>query len=422
MQALDKNVRFNTEKYIIYGLLVGMLLGGLVGTLMGSGAAAFGFLGDLFLNALKMIIVPLILFSMISGVTALGNVKRLGRLGAATVVYYLVTTGIAVIIGIIVVNILRPGTGFTPETMPAVRGDAPAGEFSFLDVILNMFPPNIVQAMADTNVMPLIVFALILGSVLTTFGKRSEQVIEIINVLNDAILKIVHIIMLFAPIGVFGLVAGKLGAEGGGAAFWVELVKLSKYMLAVLIGLFVHGVVALPLILYLISRRSPWLYFRQVGKALATAFSTASSSATLPVTLDSVRTNAGVSNKTASFVLPLGATINMDGTALYEAVAAIFIAQLYGISLSFGAQVTIIFTATLASIGAAGIPQAGLVTMVIVLQAVNLPTEGIGAILAVDWFLDRCRTTVNVWGDSVGCAVIDQKLHANEQHVGSGVN
>jgi Na+/H+-dicarboxylate symporter len=170
------------------------------------------------------------------------------------------------------------------------------------------------------------------------------------------------------------------------------------------------------------SRRSPWLYFRQIGKALATAFSTASSSATLPVTLESVEKNGRVSNKTASFVLPLGATINMDGTALYEAVAAIFIAQLYGISLSFGAQVTIIFTATLASIGAAGIPQAGLVTMVIVLQAVNLPTEGIGAILAVDWFLDRCRTTVNVWGDSVGCAVIDQKLYANEQPVGSAAN
>lgn len=407
-------MRFNAEKYIIYGLLVGMILGGLVGVLMGPNAAKFGFLGDLFLNALKMIIVPLIIFSMISGVTALGNVRKLGRLGAATIVYYMVTTGMAVIVGIIIVNIIQPGTGFAPETLQQGQGST-AGQFSFLDVILNMFPPNIVQAMAETNVMPLIVFSLLLGSVLTTLGGRAKQVIEIINVLNDAILKIVRLIMLFAPIGVFGLVAGKLGAEGGGAAFWVELVKLSKYMLAVIVGLIVHGVVVLPLLLYLFSKRSPFTYFRQVGQALVTAFSTASSSATLPVTLESVELNAGVSNKTASFVLPLGATINMDGTALYEAVAAIFIAQLYGIHLSLGAQVTIVFTATLASIGAAGIPQAGLVTMVIVLQAVNLPTEGIGAILAVDWFLDRCRTTVNVWGDSVGCAVIDNRLYKGEQ-------
>jgi Na+/H+-dicarboxylate symporter len=407
-------MRFNTEKYIIYGLLVGMILGGLVGVILGPNAAKFGFLGDLFLNALKMIIVPLIIFSMISGVTALGNVRKLGRLGAATVVYYLVTTGLAVILGIIIVNIIQPGTGFTPESLPRGQGST-AGQFSFLDVILNMFPPNLVQAMAETNVMPLIVFSLLLGSVLTTLGGRAKQVIEIINVLNDAILKIVRFIMLFAPIGVFGLVAGKLGAEGGGAAFWVELVKLSRYMLAVIVGLIIHGTVILPLLLYLFAKRSPFDYFRKVGQALATAFSTASSSATLPVTLESVEYNAGVSNKTASFVLPLGATINMDGTALYEAVAAIFIAQLYGIHLTFGAQVTIVFTATLASIGAAGIPQAGLVTMVIVLQAVNLPTEGIGTILAVDWFLDRCRTTVNVWGDTVGSAVIDNRLYGSEQ-------
>ncbi|MCK4857210.1 MAG: dicarboxylate/amino acid:cation symporter, partial [candidate division Zixibacteria bacterium] len=317
----------------------------------------------------------------------------------------------------IMVNIIQPGIGFTPETLPAGEGRLPAGEFSFLDVILNMFPPNIVEAAAKTNVMPLIVFSLVLGSVLTTLGDRSKPIIEIIGVLNDTILKIVHLIMLFAPIGVFGLVAGKLGAEGGGEAAWHELAKLSKYMLAVIIGLAVHGVIVLPSILYFLSGRSPLSYFRHVSKALMTAFSTASSSATLPVTLESVQVKAGVSNKTSSFVLPLGATINMDGTALYEAVAAIFIAQLYGIDLSFGAQVTIFLTATLASIGAAGIPEAGLVTMVMVLHAVNLPIEGIGAILAVDWFLDRCRTTVNVWGDTIGCAVIDRRLTTNQPPV-----
>ncbi len=410
-------MRFNTEKYIMYGLMVGMICGGVVGTWLGEDAVAFGFLGKLFLNALKMIIVPLIIFSMITGVTALGNVKKLGGLGGKTILYYSVTTGMAVVLGIIMVNIIQPGIGFTPETLPAGEGRLPAGEFSFLDVILNMFPPNIVEAAAKTNVMPLIVFSLVLGSVLTTLGDRSKPIIEIIGVLNDTILKIVHLIMLFAPIGVFGLVAGKLGAEGGGEAAWHELAKLSKYMLAVIIGLAVHGVIVLPSILYFLSGRSPLSYFRHVSKALMTAFSTASSSATLPVTLESVQVKAGVSNKTSSFVLPLGATINMDGTALYEAVAAIFIAQLYGIDLSFGAQVTIFLTATLASIGAAGIPEAGLVTMVMVLHAVNLPIEGIGAILAVDWFLDRCRTTVNVWGDTIGCAVIDRRLTTNQPPV-----
>lgn len=403
-------MRFNSEKFIIYGLLIGMVLGAVVGTWLGPDAASFGFLGDLFLNALKMMIVPLIIFSMVSGVTALGNIKKLGRLGARTVIYYLITTGAAVIIGIIVVNIIQPGRGFGTQAIPTGGNHMPPGQFSFLDVILNMFPPNIVEAMVKTNILPLIIFSLAFGSVLTTLGERAKPVINLVNVLNQVILKIVGLIMLFAPIGVFGLVAGKLGAEGGGAAFYQELVRLSKYMLSVILGLSLHALIFLPLLLYLFGRRSPWEYFRKVAEALATAFSTSSSSATLPVTLESVEQNAGVSNKTASFVLPLGATINMDGTALYEAVAAIFIAQLYGVSLSFGAQVTIFFTATLASIGAAGIPQAGLVTMVMVLQAVNLPTEGIGAILAVDWFLDRCRTTVNVWGDTVGCQIIDRYL------------
>jgi Na+/H+-dicarboxylate symporter len=403
-------MRFNKEKFIIYGLLLGMVAGGVVGTWMGEDAVHFGFLGSLFLNALKMMIVPLIIFSMISGVTALGNVKRLGKLGARTVLYYLATTGTAVAIGIIMVNILQPGKGFAPEQLPSDPGALPPGDFSFLDVILNMFPPNIFGAMVETNILPIILFSLVLGSVLTTLGQRAQPAIDLINVLNQAVLKIVGFIMLFAPIGVFGLVAGKLGAEGGGAAFYQELAKLSKYMAAVIIGLAIHAAVILPALLAFLGRRSPLEYFRHVSKAVATAFSTASSSTTLPVTLQCVQDKAGVSNKVSSFVLPLGATINMDGTALYEAVAAIFIAQLYGVDLTFGAQVTIFLTATLASIGAAGIPEAGLITMVMVLQAVNLPTEGIGAILAVDWFLDRCRTAVNVWGDSVGCQVIQRYL------------
>lgn len=257
--------------------------------------------------------------------------------------------------------------------------------------------------------MPLIVFSLAFGAVLTTVGKRAEPVIEVFNVINEVILKLVGYIMLFAPIGVFGLVAGKFG-EVGWDAFQIELAKTAKYTITVLIGLAIHGLVVIPVLLHVLGRRLPFRYARQTGNAIVTAFSTASSSATLPVTMEAVEKNAGISNRIGGFVLPLGATINMDGTALYEAVAAIFIAQLYGVDLTVGTQVIIFLTAILASVGAAGIPQAGLVTMVMVLNAAGLPTEGIANILAVDWFLDRFRTAVNVWGDAVACAVIGRRL------------
>jgi solute carrier family 1 (high affinity glutamate transporter) protein 1 len=219
-------------------------------------------------------------------------------------------------------------------------------------------------------------------------------------------MRIVHLIMYFAPLGIFGLIAGKLGSVGGGQAFLFELSKLGKYASTVIIGLLIHGIFVLPLFLLILARKNPLSYFLNMSSALTTAFSTASSSATLPLTMECVERKNLISQRASSFVLPLGATINMDGTALYEAVAAIFIAQSFGIHLGPGQQIIIFFTATLAAIGAAGIPEAGLVTMILVLQSVNLPLEGIGMILTIDWFLDRCRTTVNVWGDSVGAAVI----------------
>jgi Na+/H+-dicarboxylate symporter len=293
---------------------------------------------------------------------------------------------------------------------------ADAGEFSILGFFLKLIPTNVFEAMAETRVLPLIIFSLFFGAVLTTIGKKGEMLIEIFDGLNEVIMKMVHIIMWFAPVGVFGLVAGKIATviatadpsiTGGVNPVLYEILKVSKYSLSVLTGLSIHAFIILPLILYLLTRRNPLKYGSNVFQAVATAFSTASSSATLPITLDCVQKYNKVNRKAASFVLPLGATINMDGTALYEAVAAIFIAQLYGVDLTFGQQIIIVLTATLAAIGAAGIPQAGLVTMVIVLQAVNLPVEGIASILAVDWLLDRFRTAVNVWGDSVGAAVIE---------------
>jgi Na+/H+-dicarboxylate symporter len=392
---------------ILLLIMVGMLAGGACGWAFGEKMLAVKFLGDLFLNALKMMIVPLIVASMISGVASLGDVRRLGRTGLVTIGYYAATTGIAVGIGICLANLIQPGAGVTPvaQELPSMVGEK---TYTVVDVIVNMIPENVFEAAAETNVLPLIVVALVFGGILTTLGERGKPVIKFFEGVNAAVLKLVYLVMMFAPVGVFALVATKLGAAGGGEAFWGELYKLGKYALTVLAGLAIHGLVVLPLLLFLVARRNPFRYAFNLLTAFATAFSTASSAATLPVTMRLVEKRNKVSNEASSFVLPLGATINMDGTALYEAVAALFIAQAYGIHLGPAQQLVIFFTATLAAVGAAAIPEAGLVTMVIVLTSVGLPVEGIGAILAIDWFLDRCRTTVNVWGDTVGAAVVDR--------------
>jgi Na+/H+-dicarboxylate symporter len=276
------------------------------------------------------------------------------------------------------------------------------------DIVLSLVSPNIVKSAAELEILPLIVFSLVFGGVLTTLGERGKPVLRFFDGVNEALMLMVRLVMILAPIGVFGLIAAKLGEAGGGDAVWAELLKIGKYFMTVLVGLAVHAVIVLPLLLLVLARRSPARYALGMAPAIGTAWSTASSSATLPVTLECTEERNHVGRRSALFVLPIGATVNMDGTALYEAVAAIFIAQASGIALGPGQQVVIFITATLAAIGAAGIPQAGLVTMVIVLNAVGLPLEGIGLILAIDWFLDRFRTAVNVWGDSVGAAVVDR--------------
>ncbi|MFH1277863.1 MAG: dicarboxylate/amino acid:cation symporter [Candidatus Eisenbacteria bacterium] len=397
-----------TNRIILYGILAGVLLGGAAGWIFGERMAAVTWIGEFFLDALKMMVVPLVVSSMIVGISGLGDVRRLGRTGTIAILYYITTTGIAVIIGIVLVNIIKPGVGFEwlgGEVPEAVRGKEATG---FVDIIGSFVTPNLIEAAANTDILPLIVFSLLFGGVLTTIGDKGKPVIRFFDGMNEAILKIVLLVLFIAPVGVFALVASRLGLAGGGEAFLAEVTKIGLYATTVLVGLGVHGVIVLPLILLLVARRNPWEHFTHVATALTTAFSTASSSASLPVTIRACEERAKLSRRSSLFILPLGATINMDGTALYESVAAIFIAQAMHIPLSAGDQVVIFLTATLASIGAAGIPQAGLVTMVIVLRAVGLPLEGIGMILAIDWFLDRCRTTVNVWGDTVGAAVLDR--------------
>lgn len=397
-----------TNQIIMYGILAGVILGGLAGWVFGEKMTAIDWIGGFFLDALKMMVVPLIISSMIVGISGLGDVRRLGRTGTTAILYYLTTTGLAVILGIFLVNIIQPGVGFewmggeVPET---VRGKETTG---FIDIFRSLVTPNLIEAAAETRILPLIIFSLLFGGILTTIGEKGKPVIRFFEGVNEAILKMVLLILFIAPVGVFALVASRLGQAGGGEAFFAELAKIGLYSATVLIGLFLHGALVLPLILFFVARRNPWRHLTHMGSALTTAFSTASSSATLPVTIECAENRAKLSRRSSYFILPLGATINMDGTALYESIAAIFIAQALGIELGPGQQVIIFLTATLASIGAAGIPEAGLVTMVIVLRAVGLPLEGIGMILAVDWFLDRCRTTVNVWGDTVGAAVLDR--------------
>lgn len=391
------------SNFILIGIVVGIILAFLGVWLFGEAMTSVKWLGDLFLTALKMIIIPLVVASMIVGITGLGDVRKLGRLGGSTILYYAITTSIAVMLGLFLVQLVQPGVGME---MGADVPDRVAGksDIGFTDIILSFVSPNIMQAMANMDILPVILFSLVFGAVLTTIGPVGEPVIAFFRGVNETIMRIVELLMLFAPVGVFGLVAGRFGEAGD---LGVMIGGLGKYMFTVILGLGIHGLIVIPLILWFFARRNPYRYMYNMSPALLTAFSTASSSATLPLTIEQVEEKNRVSRKAAYFVLPLGATINMDGTALYEAVAALFIAQAAGIHLSGAEQFIVFVTATLAAIGAAGIPEAGLVTMVIVLNAVGLPLEGIGLILAVDWLLDRFRTTVNVWGDASGAGVID---------------
>ena len=392
---------------LLYLMIAGIVLGIFSGWMFGNTMLAVEWIGEMFLDALKMLVVPLIISSMIVGIAGLGDIRKVGKTGLITLVYFLITTCIAVGIGLVMVNIIEPGVAveMTVEQVPEkVVGKE---SVAITDILKSFVSPNLVQSMANMEILPLIMFSLVFGGVLTTLGEAGKRAIDFFDTVNAAIMKIVHLLMYFAPIGVFALIASKLGAAGGGDLFLAELAKIGKYVTTVISALLIHGLVVLPAILYMMTRRNPIIYFKNVVGALTTAFSTASSSATLPITIDCAEKNNQISRKSCLFVLPLAATVNMNGTALYESVAAMFIAQMLGIQLGLGDQMIIFLTATLAGIGAAGIPEAGLVTMVMVLQSVGLPLEGIGMLLSIDWFLDRCRTTINVWGDSIGAGVLD---------------
>ena len=381
--------------------LLAIILGILVGLYLPSLAQAVYLLGEIFLRLLKMIIAPLIFASVYVSLSGLGSLAKIKEIGLKTLIYYLLTTSLSVLTGLILVNLLRPGTGMTTAL---TASEVHLKSITMHDLILSIIPRNPVKSVAEGEVLPIIFFALLLGlATLNLPQAKRRALFDFFEALNDALICLIRWIIYLTPLGVFAIVS-RIVAEKG----LEPLFSLSKYVLTVVLGLAFHASITLGLIVWLLGKTAPWRYFLKVREALLVAFSTASSSATLPISLEVAEEKAGVPKEIAGFVLPLGATVNMDGTALYEAVAAMFIANVYHLHLRLAQQVTIFLTATLASIGAAGIPGAGLVTMTMVLQAVGLPLEGIGLILTVDRFLDMMRTSVNVWGDLIGAKVIDR--------------
>jgi len=397
-------------------ILIALVFAALAGFLSGTETTIFGvpwiaiytFIGTLFLNALKMIVVPLVVSAIITGVANVGDNGGFGRLGGKTLGYYVLTSTIAIIIGLVLVSLIQPGVNddgvpvleTSDEIMQAVAGKS-GGDV--VDVFLRMIPTNVIDAAAQGQMLGLIFFSILFGFFMTRLkGPLKETLNNFWQAIFDVMMMMTNLIMKFAPLGVFGLVAASVAKTG-----FDQFGNLALFFMTVTLALAIHLLVVMPILLKVLGKvDNPWLHYQAMAPALLTAFSTSSSSATLPVTISSLENRAGVSNRVSSFVLPLGATVNMDGTALYECVAVIFIAQLFGITLDFGTMLLIVILSLATSIGVAGIPSASLVAISIILVAVGLPAEAIGLLLVVDRLLDMMRTAVNVFSDSVGAVVI----------------
>lgn len=384
-------------------ILIALILAVLFGIYLKNYVGYIAWMGEVFLRALKMIIIPLIFSSIVSGITNIGSAESIGRLGLKTIIYYILTSTFAILTGLVLVNILKPGVGADLNLSQTVDLDVNSDTLG--QTLIKIIPDNIFLAMSSNGQMlSVIFFAMLFGFFITRIRSDYQGILTgFFNGVVEVMMKLTMFIIKFTPFGIFGLVAEKVSQQTDLVAL---MQSMGLYMCVVLFGLIIHSAVTLPLLVKVLGRTSPLQHFNAMRTPLITAFSTSSSSATLPLTIYAVENNSGVSKRISSFVLPLGATINMDGTALYECVAAMFIAQAYGIELSVVSQIIVVITALLASIGAAGIPMAGLVMITIVLTAVGLPLEGVGLILAVDRILDMFRTTVNVWSDTCGAVII----------------
>ncbi|VXC89098.1 Glutamate transporter homolog [Pseudomonas sp. 8Z] len=372
-------------------ILVGLALGVVVGMLFKSGAQALMPVGTLFLNAIKMLIVPLVFISLVAGITAMSDSAKLGRISVKTITIYLITTAFAVSIGLLFGTLFSPGEGMHM----VASGSAEAKQApSLVQILVGLVPTNPVTAFAEGNILQIIVFAIALGVSMNLVGEKAAPAIRLFDSLAEVLYKLTDLVMRFAPIGVFALIAGVVASHG------IEvLLPLAGVIGVIYLASLAHLLLIYGGLIGGLARLSPLRFFRGIAPALAVAFSTSSSSGTLPVSIECARKNLGVSQGVAGFVLPVGATINMDGTAIYQGVLALFIAQAFGIDLNAGQYLMIILTATLASIGTAGIPGAGLIMLGLVLSSVGLPLEGVALIAGIDRILDMARTTVNVAGD-----------------------
>lgn len=391
---------------LLYSIVIAVILGAATGWYMGEDALMFSWMGTLFLNALKMVVVPLIVAAIISGVASLGDVRKLGRPGGITFLYFIATTILAASIGMTLAEFVVPGGEYhlIPNTIVATE-IAPSAGLS--DVLLGLISPNIIASAANLELLPLIVFSILFGAALTVIGERGRAVSDFFESLNAVMMVIVGGIMYLSPFGIFALVATPIARAGGGAAVIETFAAVGAYLATVLGGLVIHSIVIFALLMFFAGRGRK--YLRDVLPALLTALSTSSSSATVPLSMECA-TDHGLSKSPVRLVIPLGSTVNMNGTAVYHGVVTVFLAQVYGIDLVFSDYVLVALTAAMASIGSAGIPQGGHIMTLMLFSIVGIPAEGFGLILGVDWFLDRARTTLNVWGDLVGAAILDRYM------------
>jgi Na+/H+-dicarboxylate symporter len=386
-------------------IIIGMSLGIAAGFFFKEQASLLNPIGTLFIRLISLIVVPLVFVSLFLGTASIGNLKKLGRIGARTILYYITTTVIAILIGIIAVNIVKPGDGVQLDTSGTdISLQQIEKKISIVDNLVNIVPKNPVRALVEGNMLQIIFLALLFGIAVTTISDPKRlNLINWFDSLNEGIFNIIHMVMKFAPIGVFALIASTIGSFG-----FDVLVSLLKYGLLVIIGLTIHATLIISFAVKVIGNINPITFWKAIRPAMLVAFSTSSSNATLPVTMESVEKKLKVPRVISSFVLPLGATINMDGTALYQTISIFFIAQIYGVELSFVSIMMVVLSVVLASIGTAGAPMAGVLILVMILQSIGIPTEGIAMIMGIERLMDMTRTTVNIIGDASASVVIYQ--------------
>ena len=399
-------------------ILIGLVVGILIGLIFGEKATVIKPIGTIFIRLITMVVVPLVLVSLMLGTAGLGDIKKLGRIGIKTFIYFMLTTVVAIVIGLFLANLIKPGIGLNEtaraELTKNYKASTEAGiqrlkdKPSTLEVLIEIVPANPVKSLAEGNMLQVIFIAVVFGAALTLVKKeKADPVLRLLDSLNDVVIQVVHIAMNIAPFGVMALIASVIGQFGASV-----LLTLLKYTLTVIAGLAIHAFIVNGLAIRFLGRMNPLRFFKATKEAMLIAFSTSSSNATLPVAMENVE-QIGVKRTFSSFVIPLGATINMDGTALYQGVSAVFIAQIYGMPLTVGDQLTIVLMATLASIGAAGVPGAGIIMLVMVLKQIGIPLEGISLIMGVERILDMCRTTTNMVGNMTSALVIQKSEKEN---------